>query len=50
VGLVFYSIEERERDLLPGLAWWVLHRVVCSRTLGMALSFPATPALVASPR
>jgi hypothetical protein len=38
-----------ERDLLPGMVWWVLRRVVRSCTPSMALSFPAALALVASP-
>jgi hypothetical protein len=39
----------RERDLLPGMVWWVLRRVVCSCTPNMTSSFPAPLALVASP-
>jgi hypothetical protein len=39
----------RERDLLPGLAWWVLCKVMRSHTLVMASSFPAALDLVASP-
>jgi hypothetical protein len=38
-----------ERDLLLGLAWWVLRRVVRSRTPGMASSLSAALDLVASP-
>jgi hypothetical protein len=36
-----------ERDLLPDLAWWVLRRVVCSHTPGIASSVTLAP--VASP-
>jgi hypothetical protein len=47
VGLVFYWIDERERererDLLPGLSMWVLCRVMCSRTPGMVLFVTLTP-------
>jgi hypothetical protein len=39
----------RERDLLLGLAWWDLRRVVRSRTPNMVSSFPATLALIESP-
>jgi hypothetical protein len=35
----------RERDLLPRLSWWVLRRVMCNRTLGMA-SFVTLPPVV----
>jgi hypothetical protein len=45
--LDLYSIGER--DLLLGLTWWVLRRVVRSRTLGIRSSFPAALAHVASP-
>jgi hypothetical protein len=37
----------RERDLLPGLSWWVLRRVMCSRTPSMASSVTLAP--IASP-
>lgn len=44
-----YSTGEIERDLLPELSWWVLRRVVHSCAPGMASSFPAALALIASP-
>jgi hypothetical protein len=39
---------EREIDLLVGLAWLVLRRVVRRRTLGMASSFLVALALITS--
>jgi hypothetical protein len=40
---------ERKRDMLSGLVWWVLRRIVRSCTPGIASSSPATLVLVASP-